>query len=73
MFCVYFELFARILRPGKIVQPKIDAIRNSILSRVRWPEMITFEEMNEPVPDPGIIIRALGVVLAQESKTLLAR
>lgn len=73
MFCVYFELFARLLRPGKNIQPKIDDIRKSILSIVRWPEMITFEEMNVPVPDPGIIIRALGVVLSLESKRLLAR
>jgi hypothetical protein len=73
MFCVYFELFALILRPGKTARPTIDAIRKSIQSLVRWPEMITFEEMNISVPDPGVIIRALGVVLAQESKTLLTR
>ena len=73
MFCVYFELFARILRPGKSVQRRIAAVRNCILSRVRWPEMVTFEEMNLPVPDPGIVIRALGVVWAQRSETLLAR
>jgi hypothetical protein len=73
MFCVYFELSARILRPGKSVQPKIAAIRSCILSRVRWPEMITFEEMNVPVPDPGMVVRALGVLWAQRSETLLAR
>lgn len=73
MFCVYFELFARILRPGKTVISRINVIRRSILSEVRWPEMITFEEMNQPVPDPSIIIRTLGVVMAQKSKTLLVR
>jgi hypothetical protein len=73
MFCVYFELFARILRPSTNIQSKIDEIRNSILSHVRWPEMITFEEMNIPVPDPGILINALSVVRSQESKSLLTR
>lgn len=71
LFCVYFELFSRFLRPDIIVQPKIDDIRNLILSHVRWPEMVTFEEMNIPVPDLGPIINALSVVLAQESKSLL--
>ena len=72
MFCVYFELFARLLRPGKKIRPEIDDVRNSILSLFRWPEMVTFEEMNVPVPDPNIIIRAAGVVLSLESKSLLA-
>ena len=36
------------------------------------PEMVTFEEMNKPVPDLGVIIRALSVVVSLESKRLLA-
>lgn len=73
MFCVYFELFARFLRPGKAIQPKINDIRNSILSIVRWPEMVTFEEMNRPVPDLGIIINAISVYLSRSRKSLLSR
>ncbi|MGH2373899.1 MAG: hypothetical protein ACRDIC_10600 [bacterium] len=73
MFCVYFELFRRLLRPGKDVLKRVDAIRDAILSVVRWPEMITFEEMNLPVPDAGILINALSVVMQRESKGLLAR
>ena len=72
IFCVYFELFARFLRPGKDIKPRIDDIRNSILSIVRWPEMITFEEMNVPIPDPGILINALTVVVSKEAKSFLA-
>ena len=34
--------------------------------------MVTFEEMNKPVPDLGVIIRALSVVVSLESKRLLA-
>ena len=71
MFCVYFELFPRVLRPNKIVLKRVDAIRDSILSVVRWPEMITFEEMNLPVPDPGILINALSVVMQKQAKALL--
>ena len=73
MFCAYFELFARFLRPGKTIKPRIDDIRNSILSIIRWPEMVTFEEMNIPVPKPNILVNALSVVVSQESKKLLAR
>ena len=73
MFCVYFELFARLLRPGNKAGPKIDDIRNSIRSIFRWPEMVTFEEMNVRVPEPNVIVRALGAVLSQRSKGLLAR
>ena len=71
LFCVYFELFPNIVRSTKAAQKRIDAIRKELQSVVRWPEMITFEEMNVPVPDPGILINALGAVIAQESKTLL--
>jgi len=72
MFCSYFELFGRFLRPDNNTKRKVDVIRDSILSVVRWPEMITFEEMNIPVPDPGIIINALGVVLSRKEKRLLS-
>lgn len=73
LFCAYFELFGRLLRPGKAVRQQVGAIREFILSIVRWPEMITFEEMNLPVPDPGIIINALSVVTLKEIKRLLTR
>ena len=72
LFCTYAELFPTILRPNKTDRARLGAIRASIQSVVRWPEMITFEEMNLPVPDPGIIINALGVVL-QQSNTRLIR
>lgn len=72
MFCAYFELLSRFLRPDKSVKRRVDAIRDSILSLVRWSEMITFEEMNMPVPDPGIMINALGVVLSRKAKRLLS-
>jgi len=72
MFCAYFELLSRFLRPDKGAKRRVDAIRDSILSLVRWPEMITFEEMNMPVPDPGSMINALGVVLSREGKRLLS-
>jgi hypothetical protein len=72
MFCAYFELLGRFLRPDKDAKRRVEAIRDSILSVVRWPEMITFEEMNIPVPDPGLIINALGVVLSRRAKKFLS-
>ena len=69
---VYFEQFSHLLRPDKMIRTKVDEIRASILSLVRWPEMITFEEMNLAVPDPGIAINILSVIMARDTKRLLS-
>ncbi|MEW6496463.1 MAG: DUF5677 domain-containing protein [Cyanobacteriota bacterium] len=51
LFCLYFELFEQHINPNSVVISAIAEIRKSILSaNNRWPEMITFEEMNMDVP-----------------------
>lgn len=50
LFCLYFELFEQHINPNSVVKSAIAEIRESILSDNRWPEMITFEEMNMNVP-----------------------
>ncbi len=51
LFCLYFEYFGRFLRPGTANQSLVAALRKDILMRSRWPEMVTFEEMNVELPD----------------------
>lgn len=51
LFCCYFKMFSRFLRPGDRNKKLIDKIQKAIESSSRWPEMVTFEEMNLTVPN----------------------
>src|SRR5262245_18736619 len=50
LFCCYFELFARFLRPSKKVTRLVTELRWNLISEFRWPEMVTHEEMNLSPP-----------------------
>jgi len=50
LFCLYFEIFDQHIHPNSVVESAIAEIRELILIDNRWPEMITFEEMNMDVP-----------------------
>lgn len=50
LFCLYFELFPKILRAPKEIKKHIEKFRKEILMIPRWPEMVTFEAMNLPSP-----------------------
>jgi hypothetical protein len=52
LFCCYFELFGRFLRPNSEVSALIAELRFYLVSEFRWPEMITFEELGLEAP-PG--------------------
>jgi len=72
LFCVYFESFGRTLRPNKKVVKIVSEIRKEIILEPRWPEMLTFEEMNLKPPDDSPILRLLlSAVQARETKSLL--
>ena len=43
----------------------IDEVEVHIESQIRWPEIVTFEEMNVKL-DENIILRALSVAMQQE-------
>jgi len=51
LFSFYFEFFSEEIASTPIEQAIIIDIRKSILEEMRWPEMITFEEMNLPRPN----------------------
>jgi hypothetical protein len=54
LFCCYFELFAKFLRPSERVSRLVTELRWNLISEFRWPEMVTHEEMNfsPPKADP---------------------
>ena len=52
IFCLYFEYFEQHLKPTEDIEIVISRLRKKIISIFRWPEMVTFEEMNVPVPQP---------------------
>ncbi len=50
LFTFYFEFFPNELGVGEIENNIIINIRKILLEQARWPEMITFEEMNLSIP-----------------------
>lgn len=59
LLCLYFEFFGRILRPSHEEKAHVTSLREHLLEEFRWPEMITFEEMNVSVPQPSFWPTAL--------------
>jgi len=55
MFCCYFELFGRFIRTNATEKEKVHRIRKAILYQDRWPEMVTFEEMNLRPPQWNVL------------------
>lgn len=50
LFTLYFEIFGRFLKPGDENKKIVENMRSELVNMTRWPEMITFEEMNLDVP-----------------------
>jgi hypothetical protein len=50
LLCIYFETFARAFRPPQEVRDAVVNLREHLLLEERWPEMVTFEEMNLKPP-----------------------
>ena len=72
LLCLYFELFDEFLEPKEAEKEAVAALREHIWQYFRWPEMITFEEMNRAVPKPdtekwpNLLIYALYQVVMKE-------
>lgn len=71
LFCVYFEFFGRFLRPKADVSKTVSEIRKSLLTEWRWPEMVTFEEMNIKPPDGNLILQSVMTILQAEQRKRL--
>ena len=50
ILCLYFEFFDHCLRPKQEEKEAIEELRKYLLSIFRWPEIVTYEEMNIPIP-----------------------
>ncbi len=59
IFCLYFEFFSRFLKPNREEKEAIKELRKHLLSIFRWPEIVTYEEMNTPIPNPELWPTAL--------------
>ena len=59
ILCLYFEFFGRFLKPNREEKEAIKELRKHLLGIPRWPEIVTYEEMNIPIPNPGFWPRAL--------------
>ena len=70
--CLWFELFEDRLDTTEDEMAAVADLRECLLSRGRWPEMVTYEEMNLKVPDagtgkwPNMLIIALYRVISSE-------
>jgi hypothetical protein len=73
VFCVYFEFFNSIIRPDRATSAAVAKIREGVLMTARWPEMVTFEEMNLKVPEDGSVVRmVLSAIQATTRKRLVS-
>lgn len=72
LLCLWFELFDDQFDTSGDDLVAVSALRDYLLSRGRWPEMVTFEEMNVKVPDsqgrrwPNFLIAALYTVISKD-------
>ena len=70
MFCLYCEAFEDDISPSVEEQSAVAELRKSLLRYSRWPEMVTYEEMNITVPEvpvvPGMILKAAYDVIQQK-------
>ena len=69
LLCLYFEFFGQFLEPNQEEEKAVAELRKYLLVTCRWPEMVTFEEMNLPVPlaKSNIIFRAALTVMMEEN------
>ena len=72
LLCIWVELFEVEFGASADDLTRFSKIRTRLWSSLRWPEMVTFEEMNLPVPDPEInrwpqmLFHALFTVLVKD-------
>jgi hypothetical protein len=73
LFCVYFEFFHRTLHPDRRTSRTVAEIRKVLILSPRWPEMVTFEEMNLRPPKSGILMFIYSAIQAEQNKKLIKR
>lgn len=71
LFCLYFEFFSSILKPSVSEMRIVGKIREGVLFSPRWPEMVTFEEMNQKLPEGGQTMNMIVSALQAASRKRL--
>lgn len=71
LFCLFFEFFDDDLRAGDDVDHLVDQLRERILTQLRWPELVTWEEMNRRPPEDGKLGRLMYALTLRHSDTSL--
>lgn len=68
LLSIYFEFFGDLLGADMEVRDQVKSLRNVLVMYPRWPEMITFEEMNKDLPDYQLkgLSAAIQRVMADE-------
>ena len=71
LLSLYFELFEGFLLPNEKEKAAVVRLREYLLDERRWPEMVTFEELNLPPPvlqgaKVPLVRAAYAAVLAKE-------
>jgi len=67
LFCVYFELLHAHLKPMTKIRCIVAKIKAAIHSENRWPELVTFEEMNLKPPHSPILHVLSRIIFEQEN------
>ena len=70
LLCLYFEFFGHFFEVKQKTKDAVTELRKHILKKLRWPEMVTYEEMNIPVPSLSVIPHVLqkeiyAIILAE--------
>lgn len=75
LFCIYFELLGKHLNPGKRVKKIVQRIRDIVNAQNRWPELITYEEMNisRPRTESPILQVLAKVIYERENPSRVKR
>jgi hypothetical protein len=74
LFCLYFEFFGAVLRPTANERAIVDKIREGVLFTPRWPEMVTYEEMNQKPPTDAETMRmVISAFQAVSRKRLISK
>ena len=70
LLCLYFEFFDPFLSLNQKDKDAVGELREYLLKLPRWPEIITFEEMNFKVPKteplPGALVQAMINVVMED-------
>lgn len=69
LLTIYFEFFADTLATTLAVERRVQQMRITLVKQNRWPEMLTFEEVNLDVPKGNWIMRiVLQITCADDFK-----